>query len=99
MKKNFIFIFILLIKDGITVILYISSMQNLEMMEYILEKGYDINHHKLNGMTALINCVYRNYINTLKFLLKYDLDLEIRSKQVVINFTFLLKILFIFSYN
>ena len=63
-------------------------MKNLEMLEYILEKGYDVNHHKSNGKTALCNSVYRNHVKITELLLKYNADMEIKDKQVNFFFSF-----------
>ena len=66
-----------------TCLLYASANRNLDMVKFLLDNGYNINHSNEHSDLALIYAVHYNYPDVVDLLLEYNPNLEIKSKKLL----------------
>lgn len=69
-----------------TPLIYAIGKDSSNIINYLLENGYDINYHLKNSLPPIIYCAYLNKDEYLKKLLKYkNLDINVISDQFKAN--------------
>lgn len=87
-KNNKFITMIILCQGQVNVIIYITDFKRLEILKYIIEKGYNINQQmSMTGDTALTRAVYMNNKILVNFLLNYDINLEIKTHVLFILYS------------
>ena len=67
-------------RDGRTLLMFAVIYQRPLIVEYLLEKGFNVNEQDKNGFTALHFAVQSNRIDTIKILLNYGADVNLKNK-------------------
>ena len=69
-----------------TPLIYAIGKDSSNIINYLLENGYDINYHLKNSLPPIIYCAYMEKDEYLKKLLKYkNLDINVISEQFKAN--------------
>ena len=67
-------------KYGNSPMINASWYGRLDLMQYILDKGADVNGRAPGGWDPLISAAYKNRVHSIKFLVKAGANLESRDK-------------------
>jgi len=67
-------------RDGRTVLINASCYNNLELIEWALKNGADINHQDKGGFTALHFAVQEQYLEVVNFLIKNNITIDLQDK-------------------
>lgn len=67
-------------RDGRTLLMFATIYQRPLIIEYLLEKGLNVNEQDNNGFTALHFAVQTNKIEIIRILLKYGADVNVKNK-------------------
>ncbi len=72
---------------NITLIIYAIEKESDNIIDYLLENGYDLNFYLKNGDPPIIYCAYRGYSKSLEKLLLYKkyFDINVISKKFNAN--------------
>jgi ankyrin repeat protein len=72
---------------NITLIIYAIENESDNIIDYLLENGYDLNFYLKNGDPPIIYCAYRGYSKYLEKLLSYKkyFDINVISKKFNAN--------------
>ena len=72
---------------NITLIIYAIEKDSDNIIDYLLENGYDLNFYLKNGDPPIIYCAYRGYSKSLEKLLLYKkyFDINVISKKFNAN--------------
>jgi ankyrin repeat protein len=65
-----------------TCLIYATANKRLDIIKYLLDNGYDVNHFNEHSDLALIYAVHYNYPDVIDLLLDYNPDLELKSKKL-----------------
>ena len=65
-------------RDGRNLLMFAAIYQRPMIVEYLLEKGFNVNEQDKNGFTALHFAVQSNRIDTIKILLNYGADVNLK---------------------
>ena len=69
-----------------TPLIYAIGKDSSDIINYLLENGYDLNYHSQNSLPPIIFCAYFEKYNYLKKLLEYkNLDINVISEQFQAN--------------
>lgn len=66
---------------GRTVLLNAALYGNLELTEWVIEKGANVNHIDKNGYSALHFAAQENHTDVVKFLLEHNASPNIQDKN------------------
>jgi uncharacterized protein len=67
-------------KDGITALMWASTLGHTETAKFLIAKGADVNARTPNGDTALIFAATSRYIDTVKILIDHGADVNAADK-------------------
>ncbi len=59
-----------------TMLLYSVEYEHLDIVEYLLENGADVNLSNQSGITPLMRAILTKNIDLIKCILKYDIDIN-----------------------
>lgn len=62
-------------------ILNAAAAGSKNILEYLIQKGANVNVQNENGYTALMNAASHGYIDNIKVLLKYKADASLKNKE------------------
>lgn len=65
------------------VLLFAIGKQKIEIIEFLLDNGYDVNFRNTYSDLPLVYAVHYNYEVIVDVLLRYSPDLELRSWKVL----------------
>ena len=68
---------------GHSLINYAITYNSVLIIQYLLDKGFDVNLRARNGETPLFRAINANKIDALKILLKYKPDLTKENDMVI----------------
>jgi ankyrin repeat protein len=66
-----------------TCLIYATANRRLDIIKYLLDNGYDINHFNGHSDLALIYAVHYNYVEVVDLLLEYSPNLELKSNKLL----------------
>ncbi len=55
--------------------------KDIDIFNYFIEKGVDVNQQDINGNTPFINASYRNNLETITFLSEHTKDVNVQNKK------------------
>ena len=63
-------------KRGTTPLILACYNDRISMIEFLLEKGVDVNQKDLSGNSALMGACFKGFIETVKILIKHNVTID-----------------------
>jgi len=67
--------------NGMTALMWAAHNEDLELLEWLIEEGADINEQENFGQTALMQCMENLKLRSATYLLEFDLEEYIARKE------------------
>lgn len=67
--------------DKDTVIMWAVAQGSRHILEYLIQKGANINYQNEKGETALMKAVSGGYLSNVKMLIKYNADINLKNNE------------------
>ncbi len=61
----------------------ITKVKNIEVLDFLVKHGFDINDRDYEGINILIEAVFDNNVELVKAILKYNPDLNQKTEELV----------------
>ena len=67
--------------NGMTALMWAAHNEDLDLLEWLIDEGADINEQENFGQTALMQCMENLKFKSAKYLLEFDLEKHIEKRE------------------